>query len=569
MSKVGTFLGTRHITGVILSAALVLGGCVANPGPPPVVDPQAGDDAPAQEQPAQQDASSGESARTEINVGVDPLRNGLNPHLVADESALVESVADLVLPSAYVNGQVNSDLLASVTEQTPPDGVLKTLRYSIRPEAQWSDGTPITGADFRYLWLAVTTTPGSIDAAGYRAIRDIRVSDNGRKVDVDFNSGLVDTPRLFQYLLPSHLLGNPSGFHDALKTKIPASAGRFLVDSVDQQRGRIILHRNDRFWGQTPAQVEWLRLIEIRDQASGVEQLRTGQISYLDLTPTETLKDVIGLVPGVQNAVVETPRQLRLVFNVRAPKAQLGVNRATLASLLDPNLVAEISAGRTTELSLPQGREAASVTTGVTSEERAAAEEALKQQSLDSPVIIGADPADTAALAAARAVVDTLNNKGIEAQTKTTTISDFAQNLLPQGKVDAILSWREVNGDAIAIASRYQCPEQLSSTATQEQNRSSANPRISNLSGFCDRDVQKELDALLAQPTTREEAAEWALSLEEKEHLSMPLYRERRVRALGQGMVGPSSDLSQWPAGLSSAATWRSVSESRMSQEVK
>ena len=96
----------------VLSAASLafLSACAANPGPPPVVEDnasalqedQATTTAKQQEEPPQDTDSA---KRPTISVGVDPLRAGLNPHLVANNSELVDQIAELVLPSTFHGGQ--------------------------------------------------------------------------------------------------------------------------------------------------------------------------------------------------------------------------------------------------------------------------------------------------------------------------------------------------------------------------------------------------------------------------------------------------------------------------------
>ena len=129
----------------LVVACCCVAACSANPGPPPVEDPQ--------EQTSTTSAPPADSAKNKadvIGIGIDPLTRGLNPHLSADDHAFVQALAALVLPSAFIQGEMNTDVLTSAEEvEASESGAVQTLRYQIRREAQWSDGTPITGADFR------------------------------------------------------------------------------------------------------------------------------------------------------------------------------------------------------------------------------------------------------------------------------------------------------------------------------------------------------------------------------------------------------------------------------------
>ena len=63
-----------------------------------------------------------------------------------------------VLPSPFVVNNLgmptaNSDLIVqSELVSTKPE----TIVYTLNPKAVWSDGVPITAADFRYAWERAT-----------------------------------------------------------------------------------------------------------------------------------------------------------------------------------------------------------------------------------------------------------------------------------------------------------------------------------------------------------------------------------------------------------------------------
>ena len=71
---------------------------------------------------------------------------------------------------------------AELTSRDP-----QTITYRIRPEASWSDGTPITAADFLYLWEHLNGTNPKTDAAttaGYDRIKQVTGSADGKTVTV-------------------------------------------------------------------------------------------------------------------------------------------------------------------------------------------------------------------------------------------------------------------------------------------------------------------------------------------------------------------------------------------------
>lgn len=538
------------VAALVAAGSIFLGGCSAAPGPAPVVEPTPS----AEESEISETTSTSETtptttteaepARAEISVGVQPLRNGLNPHLLADNTSTVQSLASLVLPSVFRHGELDTDVMVSAEEIAPapsapgaPEPVVQTVRYVISPEAQWSDGTPITGADFRYLWEAMNTTPAVVDPAGYQAISEVRSLDGGKTVEVDFTKYVADWQDLFTHLLPSHL-AEPGGadFETAFFDDLPASAGRFQVESVDRSRAVLTLHRNDRFWGEDPASIDVLHFRGIRSVSHGVELMRSGQIGFLDLVPSETSTQAYNLIPGTQLRSIAGPRQLQLVQSTSSPLLGDVNARAELASLIDVPLVARLAAGRTADLSVPEH----------TSRPDNAAPPALLQQiTAERPLRLAADPADEPATAAARTIVDLLARHGVNASVVATDLPNIAQEGLPAGDIDAVVMWEHTDGSPADLVSKYQCPPAPEA------------PRVGNLSGFCTPESQHFIDEILAGNVDEQTAREGIAQINEIEHLYLPLLNETRVEVLGEGIVGPDPNLSNWPTGLESAPMWR------------
>lgn len=106
------FFSTPRLTAVVSAAllALALPACAADPGPPPLVQQEELD---RLDQSATTTTTPTEARpeRTEIQVGAEPLRGGLNPHLLSDDSSVVQFIGDLALPSAYLDGALNNDVV--------------------------------------------------------------------------------------------------------------------------------------------------------------------------------------------------------------------------------------------------------------------------------------------------------------------------------------------------------------------------------------------------------------------------------------------------------------------------
>lgn len=524
--------------------------CAANPGPPPLVEPEDRPDAVSENDSADADNADAEhadeqdanhepaSGRPQAQVGVDPVRAGFNPHLVGDESAVVRGIADLVLPSAFRAGGAKDPNLLVGASVLPTSPAAFTVRYVIAPNAQWSDGTPITGADFAYLWRGMTKTPGVVDPAAYRAVADVRVSGPGGKVvDVDFAQPVGDWRVLFRHLLPSHLLAaDAADFAYALRNTVPASAGRYLVRSVDRAHGTVTLNRNDRFWGPDPAPIDILTLAAARDTTQVADQLRSGQLAFVDMVPQDTTADVLGLIPDVDTRTFPGDRTLGVTLS--ATSGLSAQARAEVRSLIDVPLLAHIAARRSTNVDAAAPTEPGSLAL-------------LHALAADGKVLrVAADAADPAATAAARSLVDLLDNAGVPARIVANELPAIAARSLPAGEVDIVVHWRNdgASADTAAhtpadtLASRIACPAETG--------------RAGNLAGFCSVAGDELAKAILAGDIPPETATERVAAIEHREALWVPLLRETRLAATAGGVRAAGTQPGQWPGGLSSAGAW-------------
>jgi len=570
-----------------------LASCAASPGPAPIEE--SNNEAT---QPTTTTTTPRKQAK-ELALGIDPVHSGFNPHLLADDSRFIQTLARLTLPSIFVDGRLNTDLVVSVEElnrsgeiisvtnaqhpegqasqsvsatqptststaakpansndaETDKPAPVKTIRYRLASGAQWSDGTPITVADFEYLWSSMLNTPGTLGPAGYWAITDIRSSGGGKTIEVDFNKDITAWRTLFDNILPSHVLRGVS-FATALSSTIPVSAGKFTMKSYDRNRGLITLNRNDRFWGKEPALVENLNFREIRSTDQGIELIQNGQISFMDVTPTETSKEAYSLVPGTQVRTETDKYGLEIVANSHLPKPL----RKELRSLIDPEFITRIAYNRRTDLTLvakPGGTTMGSgmlldattepteptVTDEIgaagTSETPENTTDPIGLQTLNRPLIIGVDPSDPVVASAAKTLVNSLIRYGVRTTMKNADTNELMQTLIPRGQVDAVVAKSGAN-----LADSYACPN--------------IGLLGSNRSGFCQADTQILINEYFTGKKTDEELTEYLAHLETDEALRTVIAIDTRLEVLGTGVTGPDPDLTQWPRGYATVDTWHS-----------
>lgn len=307
-------------------AALVLTACTP-PGLPP---PQS---------PSGLSSASAEPARSGgVTIGVDGALTGFNPYLLSDYSPAAAAVAGVVLPSVSQVGndgvrRVAADLVdsATVIDQDP-----FTVRYRINRNAAWSDGTPVTAEDFRYLAQQLGDTDATLDNAAYRTISAVRSGDGGKTAEVVFTQPVHDWLQLFSPLLPAHLLkDSPGGFAGALAGGIPVSAGPFRLAGVDESTGEITLERNDKYWGPQSS----LATVVFRSGtgAALVNALGRNDVQAVYLRPGAVARralDRLVTAGTVRAANTLLPAQTQIVFDTaNGPTADAGLRTALAESL--------------------------------------------------------------------------------------------------------------------------------------------------------------------------------------------------------------------------------------------
>lgn len=559
--------GLKRLTGTsaIFSAALLV-SCMANPGPAPTVDEQeelvdaSADDEPSVDEDADNESGDDEIAdgtedeqgpdRSSMSVGIDPFQLGFNPHLVADDTELVDALADLVLPSAFHGNIIDSDVLNSAREIDAPPGVAQRVRYSIKDGAQWSDGTPITGADFDYLFKEMVSTPGVREVAPYRAISALNISAGGSIVTVDFSTRVKDWHRLFTHLLPSHLLESGQ-FDRVLESAIPASAGKFSVASIDQARGLITLNRNDRFWGKNPAKIDVVRLRAIRSTSQAANLLRSEQVSFVDVAPTQTLKEQLSLLGDISTKSANPSRQLRLSLSTQSQVLESPQLRRTMLSLIDTRQLARLATERDVDLRVPYGGNP--LLDSASEEEIAVLAAATK----DNPLRIAVDPTEQAAGIAAMTLVDMLRLAGIEAHVVENRMTSIVEEALPEGEADAVISTADTSVTATNVASFFTChadeetaaaasttTSATSTTATTTKSEAPAPTQqklwSGNLSLACASDFDERAQKILSGEISAQQGLEMIRQVNREQVFYLPLIDETRIRAFDEDYPGGS-----------------------------
>ncbi|MEW2292729.1 ABC transporter family substrate-binding protein [Streptomyces sp. NPDC006743] len=283
----------RRVGAVIvgLLVAAVLAGCSGPGGPPDTGRPVAAATYGSQ--------SIGAAPATRLRDGgtltlaISAWPTQLNFHQVDGATDGVCQLAQLVEPSLFrrdATGVPRPDtdylLSAKVTDTAP-----QTVLYRLNPKARWSDGRPVTAADFAAQWRALGRGDDRYhvaDPTGYDQIASVGEGPDGpgaHEVKIVFRTPYTDWQRLFTPLYPASAITTPAQFNQGWIGRVPVTAGPFTIGSLDGTTETVTVVRDPHWWGARPR----LDKIVLRTllPAAALQAYRNGEIDAVNAGSTE------------------------------------------------------------------------------------------------------------------------------------------------------------------------------------------------------------------------------------------------------------------------------------------
>ncbi|HTX01239.1 MAG TPA: ABC transporter family substrate-binding protein [Acidimicrobiales bacterium] len=278
-----------------------------------------------------------------VTVAVPSLPTNLNPWTPQGSNQVTAEVAAQIWPSVFSTGpggeeMPNTAFVTSAEVIGVPPASNFTVQYQINPSAVWSDGTPVTAADFIYLWQqlrAATELPSTVPLAGYDDIASVVGSNGGRTVTVTFTEPDAGWEQLFEELVPSGV-AEREGFvaafsHPSATTAL--SAGPFALSSFVPGQS-LTLVRNPRWWGE-PARLDKIVLRVVRGSSAMIRGLQDGAIDLAELGPSAALDDDVAASSDLLALPEESPLLWQLVYNEADPLLAHPSVRQAVSDALD------------------------------------------------------------------------------------------------------------------------------------------------------------------------------------------------------------------------------------------
>jgi len=367
--------------GLLLAFALVAAACSDSESTETTSAPPA-TEAPTTEAPTEttQPPATTEPAMTkpyggEAISGEDQGPPTLNSYAPGGDNFIVGKLAQAYNCGVYDIDGFTLELIPDVVTELPTianggltvnaDGT-ETVRYQIRDEAVWEDGTPVSGDDFQFTYETIMNPDLPIAKATYEDIDPASVVAGPKTFEFTLNAPTVQAELLFGVpgqapILPKHAVEGTDFIGDFNDT-MWLSCGPFKFESW--QKGEFIkLVRNDNYWKtdvETGQQLPYLDSVVFRfipETASLINAFKAREVDVINPPPSiETIEDLQTLEPeGASVEVLSGPiwehlnfqfGDNRLVRNPNSLNEHLLYRRAVAHAIDKNKIVDEILKGQ-------------------------------------------------------------------------------------------------------------------------------------------------------------------------------------------------------------------------------
>ncbi len=261
------------------------------------------------------DCNSGTVARGgSITYTLEKTMAGWNVNSATTTTFETVEVMDGLLPAVFTANPdmlpaLNTDLMVSAKQtSTNP----QTLVYKIRPDAVWSDGTPIDAKDFDFFWK---TSDGShcpncaaAVTAGYDQIKSLTPSDGGKTVTIVMRTPYSDWQSMFGTIYPAHLaaqhgdLTSAAGLAKAFKwfdtTQPTYSGGPYQVSGKADKLTAVTEVPNPKWYGKVKPSLDRLVFRIITDQTQEVPALQNHEVQAIYPQPNADITGAVDKLSG-------------------------------------------------------------------------------------------------------------------------------------------------------------------------------------------------------------------------------------------------------------------------------
>jgi peptide/nickel transport system substrate-binding protein len=209
--------------------------------------------------------------------------------------------------------KLNTDYFTSATlTSTSPE----VVTYTLRDQATWSDGTPMTWQDLRAQWQAMNGRNKAFliaTSTGYKDIGSVERGASDKQAVVTFATPFSDWQTLFSPLYPASTNTNPVVFNTGWTQGFPVTAGAFKVAQIDRTAQTITMVRDEKWWG-TKSRLDRLIFRSI-PRVAQFDALANNEIDYAEIGTDINTFTRAQSAPGVTVRKALAPNYQHITFN--------------------------------------------------------------------------------------------------------------------------------------------------------------------------------------------------------------------------------------------------------------
>lgn len=246
----------------------------------------------------------------------------VNPIFIDDTTS--QDVANFLFASLYdynSKGEIVVSPWSIAKEPYKLSDDKKTYTATIRSDAKWSDGTPITVDDVVFTYKTLSNEKvGSPGYSAYAQIADVKAVDKEhvaislKDVDSRFETSLtaqIVPAKAFEGVKPEDM--SKSKFGTDLKATI-TSGPYTWAEWQEKQYHK--LQKNANYWGQKP-HIDTIVYKVYADQNTEVQALLKGEVDFLETVPVAQL-DALKAAAGIHIYEAAGPVYDYVAFNFKA-----------------------------------------------------------------------------------------------------------------------------------------------------------------------------------------------------------------------------------------------------------
>nr|MDQ3879290.1 ABC transporter substrate-binding protein [Actinomycetota bacterium] len=221
-----------------------------------------------------------------LTLGAEQFPAALNLNLAAYNLAWLSYMESPVLLGTYRTQPDFSEKPSLLAKEAEVDtGPPFSVTYTINPDAEWSDGVPVSAKDLDFTWKTfinpkfdVASRNGYDDIAKDEIIDDHTIKFTFKKVFAPWKTLFAGVAGV----LPEHVLAGQDFnkvWNNCIcdpKTGKPIGDGPYLVTGFKKNQS-VTLERNPNWWGPHPAYIDKIVFPYTPDINTEIQSLKSGE----------------------------------------------------------------------------------------------------------------------------------------------------------------------------------------------------------------------------------------------------------------------------------------------------